>query len=594
MNPDISALFDKAHQLQQQGRLPEALSCYEQLLKISPHHIEALHFLGLIHAELEDFYQAKRLLLQALKLKPSPNIHNNLANVYKRSHKLDQAVLHYQEAIRLNPHYAEAHHNLAGIYAELGEYQKALQHYRTAIHSEPSSYLAHYHLGLLLLKNNELAGAKKQFLNVLALYPNHLNAAFYLGALFLESNELNLAERSFQNVLMLDSEHVEALTNLGVIALKKENAQLAIDYFTKALALDNQHLEARNNIAATFMHHDRFENALVHYDILLQKNPYHIEYLYNAGVAQMALGHLKEASAHFKTIITIEENHFAALNNLAAIHIRLGERLDAIKFLEHAVMANPKDEASQFMLNALTGRESLPRASTTYVANLFNNYALYYDQHLQKTLQYTLPYKIAQLLHQLLPKQVQDAIDLGCGTGLSGNVIREWCQHLTGVDLSSKMLAEARNKAIYDVLIESELISFLQQDTKQYDLIIAADVLPYLGDLRPLWMAISSRLNAHGLFVFTHEISEHKSWQLDESCRFKHHPDYIQTLCNELEFHIIHQEKIPARQQNGQPLFVMLDVLRKPLKKQSSKSALRACNSSDEERFITEMQQDRF
>ena len=602
MNNGTEALFTKAQELQHVGQLQQAIGYYEQLLVLLPHHLDALRFIALAYAQMNDMYNASLYLSRALELEPTdPRLHNNLGNVYKKLHADDKAIHHYQKALEFDPEYAQAHHNIATLYALQDEFQKALNHYRLAIHAQPDFLEAHYHLGLLLLKNNRLEAAYKQFNNVLALKPDHLEAQFYIGILELEANALEKAEQAFQKVLMINAEHVEALVNLGVIALKNEQGQLAIDYFTQALALDNHHIEARNNLAATFIHHDRFENALMHYDVLLQSDPNHIEYLYNTGVAQMSLGHLQEAIVLFEKIVALQEDHFAALNNLAAIHMRLGQRDQAILLLKRALIANPKDDASQFMLNALTGQKQKTEASATYVSNLFNHYALNYEQHVQGTLNYALPHAIGRVLHQLNITHAKKAIDLGCGTGLSGVVLRELSGHLTGVDLSAKMLAQAKSKGIYDALEEADLITFLKQNITErplptsrglsagssdnqrvldpadkprdvgvvnrqeplqpnrvYDLAVAADVLPYLGELSTLFKLINQHLTPSGVFIFTHEISETDPWQLQESARFSHHPDYIKALCAEQHLQILHEEKVVARQQNGQALYVIL------------------------------------
>ena len=299
----------------------------------------------------------------------------------------------------------------------------------------------------------------------------------------------------------------------------------------------------------------------MHYDVLLKQDPYNTEYLYNSGVAQMALGHLQEAIAHFETILKHDSQHFAALNNLAAIQIRLGHRTEAITLLQRAIAANPKDTASQFMLHALTGDEKHPEPCADYVSNLFNNYALYYDQHMQGSLKYTLPYNIMQALHELGYTHFNRTMDLGCGTGLIGVVLRESSQHLTGLDIAAKMLAQARDKAVYDTLIEAELVHYLQENEQQYDLIVAADVLPYSGDLEPLFNVITKRLTQQGLFIFSSEISKDQPWALQDSARFCHHPDYIQQLCEQQGLKLVYQNKLVARQQDQQDLYVMLYIV---------------------------------
>ena len=158
---------------------------------------------------------------------------------------------------------------------------------------------------------------------------------------------------------------------------------------------------------------------------------------------------------------------------------------------------------------------------------------------------------------------IKRALDLGCGTGLSGIVLRELSQHLTGVDLSPKMLDHARDKAVYDELIEAELITYLAQNQTAYDLIAAADVLPYLGDLTPLFEHVKAHLTPQGLFILTHEISDTANWLLQTTARFAHHPNYLCALAEKYGFQVVHQESFVARKHHDDDLPVMLYALQR-------------------------------
>lgn len=573
-------LFQQAYRLQRQNQLPEAISLYEALLKACPDHEHGLHYLGLAFAQLGDMDSALHYLQQALRINPkNPALHNNLANVYKKLGQEVLAIDSYQQALTLDPDYAQAHNNLASLLQRQGEFTKALQQYRLAVHAEPDFTAAHFNLGLLLLKMNQLAAAETQFRNVLSLNPDYPEASFYLGVLALEKNQLAQAKQAFLDALDMDPEHLEALINLGVIALKQNQAQQAIDLFSRALALDNDNLDARKNLASTFMHYDRFENALSHYQILLQAEPKEPEYLYNAGVAQMALGHLQEAIQLFTTLILHNPQHFAALSNLAVIQLRLGNREEAKQLLEQALAVNPEDESSQHLYNALSGKQAGQETHPAYARQLFDNYALYYDKHLQDYLQYSLPEQIAKELMLLkqpasTPGQADDlpapsmtsyqhCLDLGCGTGLSGEQLKPFCQSLTGVDISAKMIEQARQKALYDHLEVSEGLSFLAEAQQGYDLIVAADLLPYLGDLASLFKAVSDHLDPKGFFVFNTEISDEFDYTLQENARFSHHPDYILRLAGVYHLTLVKQTKISARVQEDKPLAQYLYILEK-------------------------------
>jgi predicted TPR repeat methyltransferase len=391
---------------------------------------------------------------------------------------------------------------------------------------------------------------------------NALNKLFYQGVLALLEENLDTAEAIFLDVLTEDRTHAEARTNLGVIALKKNKPQQAIMYFSEALGFDENHENARNNLAATFIHHNRFDNARAHYQVLLKAHPDNPEYRYNAGVAEMALGHLDEARTHFKVVLKHNTNHGASLTNLASIASRLQQIPDAIHYLKRAKAANPKDTSSAFMLDALTEKEPTREASNDYTQNLFDNYALHYEKHMCETLNYNLPQYIAKYLHQHMPNTSANTLDLGCGTGLTGSVLREISDMLIGVDLSSKMLFEAEQKNIYDQLIHLDAVQFLSQPNQPFSLITAADVLPYLGELDTLFKYTKNAIASSGLFIFSTEISNASDWVLQKTARFAHRPDYIQTLATKYKFEISHQSSLSARKQQDKDLLLNLYVLK--------------------------------
>ena len=64
------------------------------------------------------------------------------------------------------------------------------------------------------------------------------------------------------------------------------------------------------------------------------------------------------------------------------------------------------------------------------------------DRHLTETLGYQTPTHLRALYGD---QPIQRMLDLGCGTGLSGQAFADIATHITGVDLSPNMLARARS-----------------------------------------------------------------------------------------------------------------------------------------------------
>jgi len=118
---------------------------------------------------------------------------------------------------------------------------------------------------------------------------------------------------------------------------------------------------------------------------------------------------------------------------------------------------------------------------------------------------------------------------------------------MEGVDLSSAMIAEAAGKAVYDTLHTAELCEHLAAETRRFDLVTAADVLIYLGDLAPLLHAAGARLADAGLLALTVEAAEPEGpgveRRLRPSRRFAHSADYVQRVAAEAGLALRHHER---------------------------------------------------
>ena len=132
-----------------------------------------------------------------------------------------------------------------------------------------------------------------------------------------------------------------------------------------------------------------------------------------------------------------------------------------------------------------------------------------------------------------------DIIDLGCGTGLMGVLVKDRAQKLVGLDLSRRMLDEAAKKNIYDQLIWGEVDDVLASREDTYDLVVAADVFVYIGDLSNTFSHTSARLRSNGLFAFSVEVFEGEGFHLNPSMRYSHSADYIRQLAERSGFSIL-------------------------------------------------------
>jgi predicted TPR repeat methyltransferase len=110
-----------------------------------------------------------------------------------------------------------------------------------------------------------------------------------------------------------------------------------------------------------------------------------------------------------------------------------------------------------------------------------------------------------------------------------GEALRGRAERLTGVDLSPAMIARARASGHYDGLEVAEATDFLMRMTPgAFDLIVAADTLPYFGDLEPILTACRHALADAGLLAFSIETFDGEGYRLQRTMRFAHARAYIE------------------------------------------------------------------
>jgi predicted TPR repeat methyltransferase len=206
------------------------------------------------------------------------------------------------------------------------------------------------------------------------------------------------------------------------------------------------------------------------------------------------------------------------------------------------------------------------RPAPEYIAALFDDYAPRFEQALVERLGYRTPDEIAAAVGAVMAErgvtQFGRVLDLGCGTGLMGAAIRGLAGWLEGVDLSGRMLEEARRKEIYDRLVQADLIAFLKAEPGNAELIVAADVFNYVGDLAAPLAGAREALVAGGLLAFSLETHDgDEAVRLAETLRFQHAPGRALAECTAAGFAVLQWQPTVIRQERGRDVPGLLVVV---------------------------------
>ncbi|MGR9244436.1 methyltransferase [Rhizobium leguminosarum] len=257
---------------------------------------------------------------------------------------------------------------------------------------------------------------------------------------------------------------------------------------------------------------------------------------------------------------------------LATYLEKAGRGEAAIEAYRRTLALGPEDIFGAALKLALLGDGATPdRPPSRYVERLFDDYADRFESALVEKLDYSVPQKLAALVAST-GRRYECAVDLGCGTGLLGPEIRASVNRLEGFDLSQNMLAKAAEKHVYDSLAQADLslapdLSGLFAETARHraDLVTAADVLMYLGNLESVF-AIVGELAASGADIAfsVEDAADGEGFHLAPSLRYAHSESYVRMLLARHGLEILKIVKSVIRKDGGKPVSGILFLTRRP------------------------------
>jgi predicted TPR repeat methyltransferase len=313
----------------------------------------------------------------------------------------------------------------------------------------------------------------------------------------------------------------------------------------------------------------KWNEAEAHARRALRETPTSAGALCALGSALSDRGDDVEALRLFRQAIACDNSFVAAYRALAQRYYLLGRAHDAAELYRDWSRLEPDNPEVQHMTAAVTGVEMPARCSEAYVETHFNHFAQTFDDVLTKRLAYRGPEVVAAALakHASVSTPTLHVLDAGCGTGLCAPLLRKYCRTLVGVDLSEKMVENARKRGCYDELVVSELCTFIKSRPDTFNAIVSCDVLVYFGALEKVATTASIALKRDGLLIVTVEALTEAGadpYRLQPSGRYSHRDSYLREVMSEAGLHVLSLEEETLRWECGKRVRFYSLVSRKP------------------------------
>ncbi|AZP11650.1 tetratricopeptide repeat protein [Undibacterium parvum] len=471
----------------------------------------------------------------------------------------------YRQVLEKQPQHFDALHLLGVIARQNGEAQAAVELIRQALAIDASQAVAHCNLGAALQDLGQPEAALASYERAICLKPDYAMALQNRGNALRILGRVDAALLSYDAALAILPDYPEAFYHRGLCYQALGQSQAALDDYQQALQLRARYPQAlcASGVALHSLQH--YEAAIAEYENALRLQPDYAEAWCNRGSALHKLQEYEAALDSYQHALEIRPDYAKAHEYCGNVWCALEQPQQAIAAYQQALACGGDASQLDYLLATLGVGATPVTAPSAYVRQLFDQYAGHFDQHLQTVLGYQLPALLDAAITRQRPAQQLATLDAGCGTGLCGPYLRPYSHSLSGVDLSEKMLEQAAQTSLYDELTCAELSVYLMKQPARFDLIMAADVLVYIGDLAALFAAAKLALRSGGLFAFSVEqgsATQSEDFYLQASHRYAHSGTYVQRLAHQHGFSIAEMQAAIARQDQGADIDSWVVVLK--------------------------------
>jgi predicted TPR repeat methyltransferase len=412
---------------------------------------------------------------------------------------------------------------------QLAEAAAALNQARAQIPSDPRVYMM---AGLMSEKAGNVDGAFQLMQQGLTLAPEWAPGIIVLAQLQVRQGQFPEASENAELALQLDSRSRVVRAGAIEVAHSVGALELAVRHLKEGLAQEPQDKEWRMLLANHLSQLGKYEEALLVWKSLVEESPKDQHVLKGRMHTLLAAGKLDEAALVTSTLLSLA----------------------------------PGDPIYTYY-DARARGQTPPHQPAELNRALFDSTAQVFDQQLVSKLRYRLPHLTAQKILKKYPHRQLRLLDLGCGTGLLGAQLGKISGRLEGVDVSPKMLDQAKRLGLYDSLEVGDLHKTLSDTSAaSYDIVAALEVFVYIGDLSEAIPASFKVLVPGGYLVFSCEIGadDGPDLYLDPLTeRYVHKRGAVEALCRASGF-VIETELAVLRYQKGKPVQGFVVWARKP------------------------------
>lgn len=381
-------LYVRGMQAAHQGKYQQALQNLQGAVALQPAYAKAHAALGTIYLQLKDYPASEAALTLALDIDPNLlQVEANLAVLYTKTERLDDAIRVYQDLVRKHPESLQVRLGIASAYQQAERFPEAIEAYLESLKRSPNLAAAMTNLASCYEAVENEEQAIHYYNAALAIEPNLPMANGNLGAIYQERGELDKAFPLLEIAIRQNPQFTAARYRLGLVLTKKRAFQRAAAEYQQVITQQRDHIGAYYNLAQVLFRLKKREEGKRAMEVYRRLNeiaqeidtreratlmePNNVIQQYRLGLVYAKYGKITKAISAFQAALALDGDAHYALNSLARLYILQNIQLqDAVAYAEKAFRLSPVPQYLQTLALAhfqMGARKSAVKAIQTAI-----------------------------------------------------------------------------------------------------------------------------------------------------------------------------------------------------------------------------------
>lgn len=349
LSPTAQAALDRAVASLQANELADAERSGREAVQAAPGSAIAHNVLGVVLDRAGRKDEALAHFNAAIKLDPKfVGAHNNLGRFLAERGKSAEAIAEFEQALKIDAGHVQAHFNLGVLYGEAGEYGKATDHLaraRAALPNDTPLALAFLNVAFRANRNSEAEAAADMVERNAGGDPRTM---FTLGSALAQNKQYERAVRVFIRVNEALPRTYEVLYNLGIALYNLDRNDEAARYLAEAADLNPAPAETHFRLGLIASARSDRANAVEEFKHATERDQKNANYHYLLGREYFRAGFWEGAVNEFSRAMEIEPTHAAYVLARADANYRRGEWAASTDDFDRAASLDPGIESIEY------------------------------------------------------------------------------------------------------------------------------------------------------------------------------------------------------------------------------------------------------